>query len=104
MSAGDAPPVNRPVKVALEIDVFWLRAKSSADSIPIRLVPLGRDAVAMRPSGFPVLKKNGIALTDVADISKAVNRNTSRALLLITLPPQKKDDQHKADSNGYIKH
>ena len=74
MSARDELPVNRPVKVALVREVSWLRAKSSADSTPMMPVPLGRDAVAMRPSGSPVLKENGVAFADVADYSKAVNR------------------------------
>ncbi len=41
--------------------VFWPTTKSSADSISGRPGLSGRDAVAIRPSGSPVLKKNGSA-------------------------------------------
>ena len=41
--------------------VLWVRTKSSADSISGRPGLSGRDAVAIRPSGLPVLKKNGSA-------------------------------------------
>jgi hypothetical protein len=39
-----------------------LTTKSSADSISILPALSGRDAVAIRPSGLPVLKKNGTAM------------------------------------------
>jgi hypothetical protein len=48
----------RPVNVALVSFVSEVRTKSSADSISILPAELGREAVAIRPSGFPVLKKN----------------------------------------------
>jgi hypothetical protein len=44
------------VKVALVIEVLLVRTKSSADSISNGAVS-GRVAVAIFPSGFPVLKK-----------------------------------------------
>src|SRR5215471_3816055 len=40
--------------------------KSSADSISILPLLSGRDAVAIRPSGAPVLKEKGSAAADVA--------------------------------------
>jgi hypothetical protein len=41
--------------------VFWVRTKSSAASISGLPGLSGRDAVAIRPSGLPVLKKKGSA-------------------------------------------
>src|SRR5712691_4338907 len=42
------------------------RHKTSADSISILPPLLGRDAVAIFPSGLPVLKKKGVAAAGVA--------------------------------------
>jgi len=57
--------VTKPVNVALVIFVSVVKAKSSADSISFDGCPegavSGRDAVAIFPSGVPVLKKNGSA-------------------------------------------
>ena len=49
-----------PVKVALVRDVGEVRTKSSADSISILPAELGREAVAILPSGSPVLKKKSV--------------------------------------------
>jgi len=56
-----------PVKVALVSLVGSDRAKSSAASIS--KAPLGRDAVAIFPSGSPVLKENDVAAAGVAAMS-----------------------------------
>src|SRR3954451_14905249 len=77
MSELDAPPVSNPVKMALVIRVELVRTKSSADSISILPPAPGRVAVAILPSGSPVLKKNGAAaagsaarrLTVIAEIA-----------------------------------
>jgi hypothetical protein len=57
-ASGTAPCGMRPVKVAAVIEVGWVRTKSSPVSVS---GPAGCDVVAMRPSGLPVLKKNGEA-------------------------------------------
>ena len=57
MSDSDAVDGSNPVKVALVIDVVEVRTKSSADSISILPPEDGLEAVAIRPSGLPVLKK-----------------------------------------------
>ena len=49
------------MNVALVIDVGFARRKSSLVSISKGAVS-GREAAAMSPSGFPVLKKNGAAV------------------------------------------
>src|SRR5262249_20208269 len=46
-----------PVKVALLISVAVVRRKSSADSISKAAPLAGRDALAIFPSGFPVLNE-----------------------------------------------
>jgi hypothetical protein len=56
-----APPVSRPVNVALVIEVGDVRVKSSADSISNGAPVAGRDALAISPSGLPVLKVNSVA-------------------------------------------
>jgi hypothetical protein len=53
-----------PVNVALSRAVDDVRTKSSADSISNGAPVLGRDAVPILPSGFPVEKKNGLATAD----------------------------------------
>src|SRR5215472_12116540 len=64
-------PVTRPVKVALVIEVGPVRAKSSPVSISNPKGLSGRVAVAIFPSGFPVLKKNGPARTGRASNDSA---------------------------------
>src|SRR5215471_924840 len=54
-------PVIRPVNVALVILVGPVRTKSSAAWISNFPALSGRVAVAILPSGLPVLKKNGEA-------------------------------------------
>src|ERR1700722_11053916 len=56
MSLMGAPEIS-PVKVASVIEVACVRAKSSADSISNFPTLDGREAVAIFPSGSPVLKK-----------------------------------------------
>ena len=59
-------------------DVCWLRMKSSAVSVSISPGPrLGRDSVAIRPSGSPVLNVNasataGNGITTAANVSAAI--------------------------------
>src|SRR5262245_39811621 len=55
------PPVSRPVKVAPVIEVWEVRPKSSPVSISNFPALSGRAAVAILPSGLPVLKKNASA-------------------------------------------
>jgi hypothetical protein len=50
---------SKPVNVALVIEVECVRTKSSADSISNGAPVSGRVAVAIFPSGSPVLKKKG---------------------------------------------
>jgi hypothetical protein len=52
---------SRPVNVAPVICVMSVTTKSSAASISILAAELGREAVAIRPAGLPVLKKYGSA-------------------------------------------
>src|ERR1700760_1668340 len=61
MSPTVAPPDSRPVKVGLVSDVECVRTKSSADSISNGAPASGRVAVAIFPSGSPVLKKKGVS-------------------------------------------
>ena len=76
MFASGVPAGSRPVKVALVSEVAAPRVKSSAVSVWIWPAPAGRDNVAMRPSGLPVLKVNGVAAAGLA-LSK-----TKRAAIL----------------------
>src|SRR5215469_9089369 len=64
-----APRGRSPVNVALLRMVGKVNTKSSADSISILPAELGRDAVAMRPSGLPVLKWKRSADAEVARIA-----------------------------------
>ena len=66
MSLNGSPVGNRPVKVALLMVTGAVRLKSSADSISAFPGLPGRDPVAIRPSGFPVLKVNVCAEADTA--------------------------------------
>ena len=54
-----APDGIRPVKAAPVINVSWVSAKSSLVSISNLPGLSGRVAVAIRPSGLPVLKMKG---------------------------------------------
>src|SRR5512135_130658 len=90
-----AVPVTRPVKVALVIEVGSVRTKSSADSISNPKPLSGRLAVAIFPSGSPVLKKNGAAETgrasnDIAPPNTADRTDSRRtqAIDLLMLLPQ----------------
>jgi hypothetical protein len=56
------PPVSRPVKVAPVIEVWATRGKSSPVSISNFPALSGRAAVAILPSGLPVLKKKASAI------------------------------------------
>src|SRR6516162_6049038 len=58
--AGVAPPTSNPVNLASVISVSVVVTKSSAVSVSSFPVLAVRDSVAIRPSGFPVLKKNGV--------------------------------------------
>src|SRR6516225_5800933 len=70
MLPGEKPVGSRPVNVALLMLVSLVNTKSSADSISFdgagETAVSGRDAVAIRPSGLPVLKKNGSAAAGIA--------------------------------------
>src|SRR5262249_24814450 len=70
-SVSGMPVGNRPVNVALSSLVAEVRTKSSADSIWILRAELGREAVAIKPSGFPVLKKKESAETEPAIMAMA---------------------------------
>ena len=69
------------MKVALVIEVGEVRTKSSADSISNLPVLAGRVAVAIFPSGLPVLKKNGVAAAGSA-VSKPTERTTAEAFTM----------------------
>ena len=74
------------------MDVVWPRMKSSADSISILPVVDGRDPVAIRPSGSPVLKKNAVPAAGPAANVPASNSADSAAvdmLLIISVPFEK---------------
>src|SRR6266446_10899998 len=62
ISLMDAPEGIRPVKAAPVINVCWVSTKSSPVSISNFPGLEGRVAVAIRPSGLPVLKTNGSAV------------------------------------------
>jgi hypothetical protein len=61
-----------PVKVALVIDVACVRTKSSADSISNGAPASGRVAVAINPSGSPVLKEKGVSAAAATAGSKQI--------------------------------
>src|SRR5690348_15833304 len=75
MLAVVAPPVNRPVNVALVTEVGEVRTKSSADSISNLPALSGRVAVAISPSGLPVLNNSaagaGTVINKPAEIATA---------------------------------
>ncbi len=66
------PLGTNPVNVALVRRVDWLRMKSSANSISNGADVSGRDALAIRPSGSPVLKKKA----EIPAEAGRVNANT----------------------------
>ena len=70
-------PVIRPVKVAEVIEVWAVRPKSSPVSISNLPGVSGRDAVAILPSGFPVLKKK---LSAIAGNGSTTAANASAAI------------------------
>src|SRR5262249_29617927 len=77
ISLVDAPNGIRPVKAAPVINVCWVRTKSSPVSISNFPGLSGRAAVAIRPSGVPVLKTNVSAaaangITTAANVSAAI--------------------------------
>src|SRR6516225_4388971 len=75
MLAVVAPPVSRPVKVALVRISSLFRMKSSAFSVSSLPAELGCDRPAIFPSGFPVEKKNGAA--DDGDKHQAAAKNVA---------------------------
>src|SRR6516162_9472900 len=72
-----APPVSRPVKVAPVIEVWAIRGKSSPVSISNFPLLSGRAAVAILPSGLPVLNVNSSAAAGNGIINAA---NASAAI------------------------
>src|SRR5262245_54126073 len=77
MTLGDAPTGIRPVNEAPVIDVCRVWTKSSPVSISNLPALAGRVAVAMRPSGLPVLNTNasaaaGNGITTAANASAAI--------------------------------
>jgi hypothetical protein len=62
------------VKVALLISVSEVKAKSSADSISILPADVGLEAVAILPSGLPVLKKKVLPALAEPDSAHAASR------------------------------
>jgi hypothetical protein len=80
----------RPVKAAPVISVCCVSTKSSPVSIS-ELVP-GRVAVAIRPSGLPVLKKNesaaaGNGITAATNASAAIPVRAFKRMSVMNLPP-----------------
>jgi hypothetical protein len=69
-----APPVSRPVNVALVIEVGDVRVKSSADSISNGAPVAGRDALAPDRVNFPTNEPSGggryINIIQTVDVSK----------------------------------
>src|SRR5450631_779103 len=56
MVESEAPVGSKPINVAPVIIAFWPRMKSSAVSVSSAPPLAGRERVAIRPSGLPVLK------------------------------------------------
>src|SRR6185437_8811491 len=76
-----APTGSRPVKVAWSILVALGRMKSSADSISTLPALDGREAVAILPSGSPVLKAKAPASAgSAAAIARATEAGQSNTL------------------------
>src|SRR5215475_4655787 len=80
-----APPVSRPVNVALVIEVGDERKKSSADSISNLPALSGRDAAAIRLVTAPVLNVKGEAAAGIADsrLTEIATTEVRRALTRI---------------------
>jgi hypothetical protein len=72
----DAPEGIRPVKAAPVINVCWVSTKSSPVSISNFPALSGRVAVAIRPSGLPVLKTN-VSAIDGNGIITAANASAA---------------------------
>jgi hypothetical protein len=80
--------VSKPVNVAWLITVCEVKSKSSADSISNLVALDGLDAVAIRPSGFPVLKEKGSAAAGVATkITTPAIRAQRWGFMRMALPP-----------------
>ena len=74
--------MSKPVKVAWGIWVGSVRTKSSADSISNRAEVLGLDAVAILPSGLPLLNENGVAAAGLArPIDRITTPSTHRSVV-----------------------
>src|SRR5262249_41869161 len=71
------PDGTRPVNVAKLRVVAVGKTKSSAVSISNPPVDSARVAVAIRPSGLPVLKKKGIGTDGLADAGTAIESPSS---------------------------
>ena len=69
------PAVSKPVKLPLVIAVVASRMKSSANSISNFPPVSGRAAVAIFPSGSPVLKKKGVSAAAAAAGSRPIHRH-----------------------------
>src|SRR6516162_4870312 len=78
MSDKEAFVGSNPVKVALVIDVGEVRTKSSAASISVLPADDGREAIAILPSGSPVLKKN--VLPALAGTGRAITASKESAI------------------------
>src|SRR4051794_20406212 len=59
----EAPAGSKPVNVAWLMTEVWVKTKSSAVSVWIFPLLAGRDSVPILPSGSPVEKENGAAVT-----------------------------------------
>src|SRR5215471_8865675 len=82
----EAPVGMSPVKVALVMLVGVVMTKSSADSISIFPAEAGREAVAIRPSGSPVLKKNDLAEAAVPERRVTASTTTNGYLITMSCP------------------
>ena len=69
--------------MALVIFVAEVRTKSSADSISSLPAEPGREAVAIRPSGSPVLKKKSPAETGAASTATTTGTNSKQVRTLM---------------------
>src|SRR5262249_42943766 len=86
MASSSSPPWRiKPMKLAPVRAVREERIKSSADSISILPALAGRDAVAMRPSGWPVLKEKGSATAGVPSPSTNAKIESEHVIGRITI-------------------
>src|SRR5262245_44661975 len=81
-----AAPDSRPVNVALEIEVGVVRTKSSAASISNLPGLSGRVAIAIFPSGLPVVK-NGVAATGPVRKRNARDAAGKDSARVMSIPP-----------------